>query len=58
MLYLLIDRPKEVDLICQTLQLGLQLNLIHVGLVNILEPIKRIRMGHHRRIWQTQRAVD
>lgn len=35
--YLFIDGPKEVDLICQTLQLGLQLNLIHVGLINILE---------------------
>lgn len=34
--YLLVDRPEEVDLICQTFQLGLQLNLVHVGLIHIL----------------------
>lgn len=38
--YLLIDRPEEVNLICQTLQLSLQLNLIHVGLIDILEERK------------------
>lgn len=37
--YLLIDWPEEVDFICQTLKLGLQLNLIHVGLIYILETI-------------------
>lgn len=35
--YLLIDRPEEVNLISQTLQLGLQLDLIHVGFIYILE---------------------
>lgn len=34
--YLLVDGPEEVDLICETLQLGLQLHLIHVGLIHIL----------------------
>lgn len=38
--YLLIDRSEEVNLICQTLQLSLQLNLIHVGLIDILEERK------------------
>lgn len=39
--YLLVDRPEEVDFICETLQLGLQLYLIHVGLIDILEPMRQ-----------------
>lgn len=34
--YLLVDGPEEVDLICETLQLGLKLHFIHVGLIHIL----------------------
>lgn len=45
--YLLVDRPEEVDLICQTLQLGLQLDLIHVGLIDILQPTQVfVRMSY------------
>lgn len=35
--YLIIDLPEEVDLICKALQLGFQLDLIHIGLIHILE---------------------
>ena len=34
--YLFIDLPEEVDLVGQTLKLGLQLNLVHVGLIHVL----------------------
>ena len=34
--YLFIDLPEEVDLVGQTLQLGLQLHLVHVGLIHVL----------------------
>ena len=35
-MYLFIDLPEEVDLVGQTLKLGLQLNLVHVGLIHVL----------------------
>lgn len=36
-IYLVINLPEEVDLICKALQLGFQLDLVHIGLVHILE---------------------
>lgn len=36
-IYLLKDLPEEVYLISKAFQFGLQLNLIHVGLINILQ---------------------
>lgn len=49
--YLLVDRPEEVDLICQTLQLGLQLDLIHVGLIDILQPTQVfVRMSYRKEL--------
>lgn len=35
--YLFKDLPEEVDLICKALQLGFQLDFIHISLVYILE---------------------
>lgn len=34
--YCIIENSQEVDLICQTVCLGLQFNLIHVGSIYIL----------------------
>lgn len=35
--YRLVDGPEEVDLILKSVNLGLQLHLVHVGTINILE---------------------
>lgn len=33
----LMESPQEVDLICQSIHLGLQLHFVHVGSIHILE---------------------
>lgn len=42
--YLLIDLPQEVNFIGQALQLSLQLNFVHVGLIHVLSGTFTINM--------------
>ena len=39
--YGIVDGSEEVDLILKGIYLGLQLNLVHVGTINILKEEKR-----------------
>lgn len=49
--YLLIDLPQEVNFIGQALQLSLQLNFVHVGLIHVL-------LNEHKVIFTLCTLVD
>lgn len=44
--YCIIENSQEVDLICQTVCLGLQFNLIHVGSIYILTGVNNMELGY------------